>query len=117
MKEKKFTLATREGCVRILLICLCLILIFSFIAQLYSSDGGRIKVDTISIDARGANLSADLYYPAGVTDRDSIPAVIFAHGAGVTRATTAESLRRLPVADLSYLTLMDMEPATVNCRI
>ena len=85
MKEKKFTLATREGCVRILLICLCLILIFSFIAQLYSSDGGRIKVETISIDARGANLSADLYYPAGVTDRDSIPAVIFAHGAGVTK--------------------------------
>ena len=85
MKEKKLTLSTKAGCVRVLLICLCLILIFSFVAQLITTNGGRIKVEEISIDARGAVLQADLYYPAGVTDRNKLPAVIFAHGAGVTK--------------------------------
>lgn len=85
MKEKKLTLSTKAGCVRVLLICLCLILIFSFVAQLITTNGGRIKVEEISIDARGAILQADLYYPAGVTDRNKLPAVIFAHGAGVTK--------------------------------
>ena len=84
-KEKKFTLKTKDGCVRLLLILLCAILVFSFIAQCISSDGAKIKIEEISIDARGAVLSADLYYPAGVTDRDKLPAVIFAHGAGVTK--------------------------------
>ena len=83
--KKLFTLKTRVGCVRFLILCLCVIFIFSFIAQYISSDGASIKIEEISIDARGATLSGDLYYPAGVTDRDSLPAVVFAHGAGVTK--------------------------------
>ncbi len=84
-KEKRFSLQTKAGCVRVLLICLCVILLFSCIAQMISSNGAKIKIEEISIDARGAVLQADLYYPAGVTDRDKLPAVIFAHGAGVTK--------------------------------
>lgn len=84
-KKKLFSLKTKEGCVRLFILCLCAILVFSFLAQCISSNGAKVKIEEISIDARGAILSADLYYPSGTTDEDSLPAIIFAHGAGVTK--------------------------------
>lgn len=94
---KKLTLSTREGCMKLLVICMCVILICSFFAQLISSNGGKIKIESIQIDPRGAELSGDLYYPAGTTDEDSYPAVILAPGAGVTKENMrgfAEELAR-----------------------
>ena len=78
-------------------ISLCVILVASFIAQMISTQGGRIKVEAIQIDSRGAMLSADLYYPAGTNDTDSLPAILVAHGAGVTNGNMrgiAEELAR-----------------------
>lgn len=80
-----------------LAVCLALILVCSFAAQLISSQGGKIKIEQIQIDSRGAMLSADLYYPAGVSDTDSLPAIVVAHGAGVTKGNMrgiAEELAR-----------------------
>ena len=85
MKEKRFTLRTREGSARILAICLCLVLLFSFVARMIQSDNARIKVSRVTIDSRGATLDADLYYPSGTTDRDKLPAVLVAHGGGVEK--------------------------------
>ena len=78
-------------------ISLCVLLFASFIAQMISTQGGSIKVESIQIDSRGAMLSADLYYPAGTDDTDSLPAIVVAHGAGVTNGNMrgiAEELAR-----------------------
>ena len=78
-------------------ISLCVLLIASFIAQMISTQGGKIKVESIQIDSRGAMLSADLYYPGGTNDTDSLPAILVAHGAGVTKGNMrgiAEELAR-----------------------
>lgn len=96
MKER-FSISTREGCLRILAVLLAAILVCSLFAQLISSDGGKIKIESIQIDPRGAELSGDLYYPAGTTDEDNYPAVILAPGAGVTKENMrgfAEELAR-----------------------
>ena len=82
---KKLTLKTKEGCWRLLIIFLALIVLFSCAARLVSSDAGKIKVSRVTFDSRGATVTADLFYPAGTTDEDKLPAVMVGHGAGVTR--------------------------------
>jgi len=98
MENKGYlSLQTREGCKRWLAILMAVILTASFIAQLISSQGGSIKVENITIDARGAEMNGDLYYPAGTTDEDKYPAVILAPGAGVVKENMrglAEELAR-----------------------
>jgi len=64
---------------------IAIVVLAGFFAALISSDGGKIKIEGIMIDARGAELSGDLYYPAGTTDMDSYPAVIVVPGAGVIK--------------------------------
>lgn len=81
-KEKIFSLDTALGCKRVLAVLVAIILVLSFVAQLISTDMGRIKVEKIRIDARGATLEGELYYPAGTTDEDLYPAVVVVPGAG-----------------------------------
>ncbi|MCR4607838.1 MAG: alpha/beta hydrolase [Oscillospiraceae bacterium] len=85
MKEKKFTLKTAAGCKRLIALFLIVILLSSFFANLVSSDGGKVKVSHLKIDARGAELDGDLYVPAGTSDSDCLPAVITIHGGGVVK--------------------------------
>ena len=66
-------------------VLLAVMLLSQLFAAMISSDTGAIKIESIMLDARGAELSADLYYPAGTTDRDRSPAVIVAPGAGCTK--------------------------------
>ena len=66
-------------------VLLAVMLLSQLFAAMISSDTGAIKIESIMLDARGAELSADLYYPAGTTDRDRLPAVIVAPGAGCTK--------------------------------
>lgn len=76
---------------------MAVIILAGLFAALISSNGGKIKIQSIIIDARGAELSGDLYYPAGTTDRDSYPAVIVVPGAGVIKENMriiAEELAR-----------------------
>ena len=83
--EKKFSLRTRTGCLRLLAIFLCGILLFSFFASLISSSFGQVKISHLKVDARGAELDMDLYVPVGVSDSDSLPCLILAHGRGATK--------------------------------
>jgi len=96
--EKKLTLTTISGCKRLLAICICVILLFSFFAHLVSTKSGTIKVSRVTFDARGATMDAELYYPVGTTDEDKLPAVIVTHGAGctldVTKGIAQELARR-----------------------
>lgn len=96
-KEKFFTLKTKNGCFHMFSLLIAAILIFSFCAQLLTTSAGRTKVENIRIDSRGAILEGDLYYPAGVSDKDKLPAVILIHGAGVNKGnykSIAEELAR-----------------------
>lgn len=79
---RKLNLKTKRGCTRILAIFIALIIVSSFFACLIQADFGTVKVEHITIDARGAELTAELYYPAGTTGHDSMPAVIVNHGGG-----------------------------------
>ena len=60
MKEK-FSLNTTAGCKRWLAIMVAVILVASFLAAAVSSGFGAVKIETVRIDARGAELVGDLY--------------------------------------------------------
>lgn len=79
-------------------IFLAAIFIFSFAAKMFQSDFGRVKVEHILIDVRGAVMDGQLYYPAGTNSQDSLPAVVIAHGGGMNygamRGSAAEIARR-----------------------
>ncbi len=93
----KFTFKTRDGCRRLFVLFLVLILVSSFFARLVQTDFGKLKVERITIDARGAELDAELYYPAGTTSKDLYPGIVITHGGGCTYMTSriwAEELAR-----------------------
>lgn len=81
-QKSKFSLDTPTGCKRVLALLVAAVILLSLFAQLISTDMGRIKVEKIKIDARGATLEGELYYPVGTTDEDSYPAVVIVPGAG-----------------------------------
>lgn len=94
---KSFNFTTREGCRKLFVLFLLLILISSCFARMVQTDFGRIKVERITIDARGAELDAELYYPAGTTSKDLYPGLVITHGGGCTYQTSriwAEELAR-----------------------
>lgn len=94
---KKLTLKTKEGCWRLLAIFIVIILLSGFVARMISSSGGSVKISRVTYDSRGATANADLYYPAGTSDKDSLPAVLVAHGGGVSKGVVqgmAEEIAR-----------------------
>ena len=86
-KRNPFDMSTAIGCKRVLAVLVAIVLVFSLFAQLISTAGGRVKVEKISIDARGALLEGELYYPVGTTDEDQYPAVVIVPGAGCIYGT------------------------------
>lgn len=84
----KFSLKTKSGCFRTLSVCIIVILLSGFIAHLMSTDMGSVKITRLTLDVRGASVDADLYYPAGTSSADKLPAVIIAHGGGVAKGVT-----------------------------
>ena len=80
----KWTFKTFDGCKKMFALFLILILAFSCIARAIVTQGGTIKNERVRIDARGAVLDGELYYPAGIDDQANLPAVIVTHGAGCT---------------------------------
>lgn len=96
-KEPFFSLKTPKTCLRLLLILLCGILLFSLFAALISSDFLQVKISHLKIDVRGAELDMDLYIPRDTSDADQLPCVILAHGRGATKNVArplAEELSR-----------------------
>lgn len=96
--NERFSLKTFAGCMRWVALLLVIIIICSAVAQMISTQSGKIKVDQIAIDSRGATLTAELYYPVGTNDKDKLPAIVVTHGAGVTagnyKGITEELARR-----------------------
>lgn len=84
MKEKKFTLKTYEGSKRLFVLFLVVLLISALFARAFQNDFGKIKIQQVTFDSRGAVINAELYYPVGTSDRDSLPAIITTHGGGCT---------------------------------
>lgn len=82
--EKKFSFKTVEGSRRWLALFIIVILLSGFFARCVQTDGGRLKVEEITIDARGAELTAELYYPAGTTSKNLYPGIVITHGGGCT---------------------------------
>lgn len=95
---KKFNLKTRDNALRLFWLCVALILLFSFVAQLVSTDFGRLKIQRLTIDARGAEIVGDIYYPRGANEDNPLPAVVVTHGGGcnwgVTKYLAQEIARR-----------------------
>lgn len=98
MTEKRFTLKTKEGSQRLLVLFIVIIFVFSFFGQMIQSNCGKIKIERITIDSRGAELNGELYYPAGTCSEDSLPGVVVTHGGGcnfgVSRGIAYELARR-----------------------
>lgn len=87
MRPRRFTLQTREGCKRWIVLFICLILLFSFAACMLSTSGGKVSISNVKFDARGAVQDADLYMPVGTSSHSSLPCVILSHGGGCTKDT------------------------------
>lgn len=85
---KKLTLKTKEGCQSILAICIIVLILSGFIARAFQNDFGKLKVERVSFDSRGAIMNAELYYPVGTNDTDSLPAIVVTHGGGCTLGAT-----------------------------
>lgn len=88
MKSQKFNLhdlKTTWNSRSLLAILIVGVLVFSLFGALISSDGGKVKISNLTIDARGAELNIDQYVPAGVSDSDKLPCILLAHGRGVTK--------------------------------
>jgi hypothetical protein len=99
MENKKwFTLKTKAGCWRLLALFLAIILVSSFFGRLIQTDVGTVKVEQVTFDARGAEMYAELYYPAGTSTKDSLPAVVVSHGggcnSGIIKGIAVELARR-----------------------
>ncbi len=98
MKEPFLTYKTAAGCKKLVCLFICCILVFSFIAFVFNTDGFTVKVQHITIDARGGALNGDLYYPVHTSEKDKLPAIIVAHGGGcaygVTMGLSDELARR-----------------------
>jgi acetyl esterase/lipase len=93
----KLTLETPDGCRRLLVIYIAAILFFSFLGAVISSNGGKVKISSLTIDSRGAEINIDQYVPAGISDSDKLPCVLLAHGRGTTKNAlrgVAEELAR-----------------------
>ncbi len=86
-QNNKISLLSPEGCRHLLWILISIILVSSFCARLITTQGGAVECEKVVIDARGATLSAEIYYPAGTSEEDKLPAVIVAHGGGCTFET------------------------------
>lgn len=82
--EEVFSIKTAEDCKRMLALMLILIILCSTVAWCFSSAGGRIKIQNVLFNSRGAAISAELYYPYGTSDDDKLPAIVLAHGGGMT---------------------------------
>lgn len=97
-KVNWFSSKTKSGCAKLAAIFFAAILLFSFLGKLFQSDFGRIKVQHILVDFRGGVLDGQLYYPAGISSKDKLPAVVVAHGGGMNygamRGSAAEIARR-----------------------
>ena len=85
MDSKQLSIKTPLGSRKLLAILIVVILLCSCLAQVISSNCGKVKVENITIDSRGSTLAADLYYPSGTNDETQLPALVIAHGAGVTK--------------------------------
>ena len=85
MKGEKYSLKTAEGCKRLLGLCLVVIFVFGLLGAIIESDGGKVKVSSLKIDSRGAEIRIDQYVPAGVSDSEKLPCILLAHGRGTNR--------------------------------
>lgn len=77
---KWFSLKTRKGSARLLVLFMALVLVFSFLAQLVTSNGFKVSVTDVTIEVRGADLTMEVYKPANVDSSYSLPCMILAHG-------------------------------------
>jgi hypothetical protein len=104
VKEKRFSLKTEQGCKRLLVLCLVIILIGSFFAYMLSSNWGRVKVSEVAFDSEGAILNGSLYVPTGINSKNSLPAILVTHGISNTHRVVngiAEELARRGFVALS----------------
>jgi len=97
-KARWFTLKTKEGSWRILALFFAIILISAFLGRIIQSDFGKVKVEQVVFDSRGAEMYAELYYPAGTSTKDSLPAIVVNHGggcnSGIIKGIAVELARR-----------------------
>ncbi len=102
-RQTQTTVSERNGtgekwAVRLLALFIAGILAFSFLGKLIQSDFGSIHVEHVLIDVRGGVMDGQLYYPAGTSSQEKLPAVVIAHGGGMNygamRGSAAEIARR-----------------------
>ena len=87
-KNRWFSLKTKAGAGRVMALCMAAVLLFGFCAHWIASGGGAVKITRLTLDVRGSSVDADLYYPAGTDSSDRLPAVVIAHGGGVSKGVT-----------------------------
>ena len=70
---------TTDGAKRLFALLAVLILLFSGFAHVLATNFGRVKIEQINIDARGALLDGELYYPVGTSETKTACQLLLSH--------------------------------------
>ena len=114
MKER-FNLQTFEGSRSIFRISVIAVILFSFLAYMFASGWGSVKISELNIDSRGSVMQATMYTPRNTNSESNLPCVIFTHGLSCNHSTVnpfAEELAKRGFAVLSVSTYGSGESET-----
>jgi hypothetical protein len=87
-EEKKVKAPWSTGA-RMFALSVCLVLLFSFLAQAVNSNGFKVNKTYVTVDVRGADLGMELYKPTNVDSSAKLPCIVLAHGGSEDIATTS----------------------------
>lgn len=101
--DEKVTLTTRDGAIKVAALFLAAIVLFSFAAQLISTQAYKITISDIVLDIRGGDLHMELYRPANASSQDKLPAILLTHGGSESLA--ADSMMAWELARRGFVVL------------
>jgi hypothetical protein len=101
--EKFFSFKTTSGALRLLVLFVVLIVLFSVVAQLLTTNGYKIEVSDIVINVRGADLHFEMYAPSNADNNSNYPCIILTHGG--SEPLSADSLMAWEFARRGFVVL------------
>lgn len=88
-KSKRFTLSTRQGSWRVLALLTALMLFFTLVATVITTDFFRIQCTDITIDVRGYDRTFEIWRPVNINNDTRLPCVILSHGGSESLGCTS----------------------------
>lgn len=102
-KKRFFSFKTKEGSLRLLALFVALIIVFSLLAQVITTQGYKINISDVVINVRGADLHMEMYAPADADNNSSLPCILLTHGG--SESLSADSMMASEMARRGFVVL------------